>query len=245
MGNNDIAREYHDRWQWAKVSGLNDFFCLSQVMTMPFDKEEIYSQARARREGGNNFYPLSNVHQWLNMADEGVLKPTHELDAVPAFTIKGFLTRFAPYELNSLIEREYVVSVPPGSVKEHGQTVTVKSLVTLPAASEIFENFVNDTVKGLEGTYLPELRRAAINRSNLLTRTGANSPSSVVYCNGGIGFARAKNNYKIYPMIRLRDTAGVVQITKDTAGRNYYELAIPETPEDVEWADKLESILGF
>ena len=46
-------------------------------------------------------------------------------------------------------------------------------------------------------------------------------------------------------MIRLRDTAGVVQITKDTAGRNYYELAIPETPEDVEWADKLESILGF
>jgi hypothetical protein len=47
------------------------------------DAAEPGNPNQAQREFGNNFYPLSNIHQWLNADEKNWYKPSHEFDAPP------------------------------------------------------------------------------------------------------------------------------------------------------------------
>lgn len=47
------------------------------------DAAEPDNPDNAVKEFGNNFYPLSNVHQWLNSNEVDWYKPAHEFDAPP------------------------------------------------------------------------------------------------------------------------------------------------------------------
>jgi hypothetical protein len=48
-----------------------------------FDAAEPDSPDAAKREFGNSFYPLSNIHQWLNSSEADWYRPAHEFDAPP------------------------------------------------------------------------------------------------------------------------------------------------------------------
>jgi hypothetical protein len=47
------------------------------------DAAEPGNPDEGRRQFGNNFYPLSNIHQWLNGNKSDWYKPSHEFDAPP------------------------------------------------------------------------------------------------------------------------------------------------------------------
>ncbi|OGO24443.1 MAG: hypothetical protein A2144_01565 [Chloroflexi bacterium RBG_16_50_9] len=47
------------------------------------DAAEPDNPDEAKKEFGNNFYPLSNIHQWLNSNQSDWYKPAHEFDAPP------------------------------------------------------------------------------------------------------------------------------------------------------------------
>ena len=47
------------------------------------DAAEPNNPNEEQRLHGNNFYPLSNIHQWLNATDRDWYQPAHEFDAPP------------------------------------------------------------------------------------------------------------------------------------------------------------------
>ena len=48
-----------------------------------FDAAEPDNPDSEMKEFGNNFYPDSNIHRWLNSSSEKWYKPAHEFDAAP------------------------------------------------------------------------------------------------------------------------------------------------------------------
>lgn len=56
------------------------------VKIAAFDAAEPANPDTEKRENGNNFYPDSNIHRWLNSADAAWFKPAHEFDAPPSLT---------------------------------------------------------------------------------------------------------------------------------------------------------------
>jgi hypothetical protein len=53
------------------------------VRLASFDAAEPANPDAAIKESGNNFYPDSNVHRWLNADEVDWYKPSHEFDAPP------------------------------------------------------------------------------------------------------------------------------------------------------------------
>jgi hypothetical protein len=47
------------------------------------DAAEPDNPDEARRQFGNNFYPFSNIHQWLNAREKDWYEPSHDFDAPP------------------------------------------------------------------------------------------------------------------------------------------------------------------
>ena len=53
------------------------------VKLASFDAVEADNPEKDQQEYGNNFYPLSNIHQWLNSNETNWFKPAHQFDASP------------------------------------------------------------------------------------------------------------------------------------------------------------------
>jgi hypothetical protein len=49
-----------------------------------FDASEPANPEESKKESGNNFYPFSNIHQWLNAGQDDWYVPAHDFDAPPA-----------------------------------------------------------------------------------------------------------------------------------------------------------------
>jgi len=113
-----------------------------------FDAAEHANPEESKRESGNNFYPFSNIHQWLNAGEADWYTPAHEFDAPPTaenidhgrldfyevpfysnsakftgdFSYKdhcGFLSWFSPTFVESICE----VDVPCHPDREHSRVV--------------------------------------------------------------------------------------------------------------------------
>lgn len=54
------------------------------VKIAAFDAMEPTNPDPQIRENGNNFYPDSNIHRWLNSTDTAWFNPAHEFDAPPS-----------------------------------------------------------------------------------------------------------------------------------------------------------------
>ena len=130
-----------------------------------FDAAEPDNPDQAMKEHGNNFYPQSNIHRWLNSDQADWYKPAHEFDAPPVreyidqgrldfygvpfhsteakflgdFSYKddpGFLTRFSP----AFVERVCEVDVQCYNGPDSGASPEVfyaKSKVFLLSAPEM------------------------------------------------------------------------------------------------------------
>ena len=76
-----------------------------------FDAAEPSNPNSNRRTGGNNNYPLSNIHQWLNSDGPlgGWFKIQHTDDAPPSYatTRNGFLNQWPDYHKSALLENTW------------------------------------------------------------------------------------------------------------------------------------------
>lgn len=110
---------------------------------------------------GNNNYALSNLHRWLNSADENWYHPTHAYDTPPtAENLRygehpyaaepGFLARFSDILRENLVQTEIPVFVRTGKLK--GELQTVSACVFLPSRTEMNKG---DELGFAEGRPLP------------------------------------------------------------------------------------------
>lgn len=217
---------------WRKVSDQNDFLSESAVARRRFDYEEPDNTNRARRSGGNNFFPHSNILQWLNSRVERWYQPAHSADVcwVP-FGDHGFLNDFTNEEFNALMDREITVGVPLGSRKEFGKTVSMTTKVCLPAAIEVFGRCEDDNCN-VEGSKLDEIENFIRDGQwirAMLTRTGIHDSCRVmaaVGCNSTL--IRANEQWDIRPMIRLN---GDLEISDEGHGNSCKHLKIKANKE--------------
>ena len=189
---------------WRKVSDENDFFAETECGYRPFDVSEPDSTSRARRRHGNNFFPHSNIFNWLNSCNMDWYAQTHEFDRRPFYaTSPGFLWWFTPEEINAMLPMDYEVSVPLGSRKEFGKRHPMRSLVTLPSATQIGAVRYPEEAEGSQLVDLTEYLRSNY-RFSVMTRTGV-LDASQLYCfrRGLMDTCQADDSVAVHPMIRL------------------------------------------
>lgn len=127
--------------RWIKVSDNNDFCLGFGLSSVCFDMPEPDARSREHRAHGSNYYPHSNIDQWLNStASSAWFSKAHDNDACPElspFPEYGFLSQFSADELAILQPRKFTVKVPQGSIRWHGEFVEMERLVALPSVSEL------------------------------------------------------------------------------------------------------------
>ena len=225
---------------WMKVSQNNDFIAAAEIDILEFDSQEPQSPGRERRRGGNSFYPLSNIHNFLNAEREEWYEPTHTADQPPFRLRTGFLKDFEPWERECIEEREIVVAVPEGSKREFGRSVRIRCLVSLPSADELGRLPASDAEDVIvEGESFD--MNVFSDGFATMTRTGT-GPSRILCYQRRRGFypRSASNMEHISPVIRLKGDVAVTD-SSDEQGFHY-----PEFPEDSAYytkADDLAAIL--
>jgi len=110
---------------------------------------------------GNNNYPLSNLHRWLNSGEADWYQPSHDRDTPPSAehlrygehpyaAEPGFLCRFSQVFRDNLVETDIPVIVRKKRCE--GELTTVKAAVFLPSRTEMNKG---DEVGLAEGKTLP------------------------------------------------------------------------------------------
>ncbi len=110
---------------------------------------------------GCNSYRNSNIHQWLNSAEERWYSPAHPLDTAPEAertrygeqpnaARSGFLCRFSKAFRSALLEVDVPALERTG--KDQGELTTVKAKLFLPSRTEIIKG---DESGFAEGAPLP------------------------------------------------------------------------------------------
>ena len=69
----------HNHTAYAGTSLVTD--CAVKIAS--FDAAEPDNPDKSMKEFGNNFYPNSNIHRWLNSNEDDWFMPAHEFDAPP------------------------------------------------------------------------------------------------------------------------------------------------------------------
>ena len=206
---------------WRKVSDSGDFIAETNCGYIQFDAREPESVSRARRESGNNFFPDSNILQWLNATGKGWFEKKHEQDREPNYHfLDGFLSCFTEQELGVIEDREITVAVPLGSRKAHGKTCRITCRVCLPSASEVG---YHDEDLQVEGQELPEIARfLSENRyPRMMTRTGVRDAGHIMaYVTNSLEPVRAAHSGTVHPMIRLKGDT-VISDAVDAGGVRY------------------------
>ena len=124
---------------WFKTSYNNTFMMKNYIKAVPFDSPEELNPNETRRNNGTNFYPFSNMHQWLNGSGTDWFKPAHEYDT-NSYCMPddfGFLTRFDEQDLAALEEIEICCAVPDGFKRTYGSKYNLKTKVFLPSLDEL------------------------------------------------------------------------------------------------------------
>jgi len=211
---------------WKKVSDSNDLFAMRSVGRRSFDRREFESPSSAKRAYGNNYFPHSNLFQWLNGGKDFTYTPMHQYDRCPDGVYDGFLTFFDDEELAMLIDREVPIAVPPGSIKEFGRAQTVTCKVSIPSESELV-----DVPEVPDGEYLPALSQAIgeVPHSNIMTRTGVSDAGHILIYNfGSMTHGLCRDVFLIHPMIRIKPDAPVIEID---SGEHIWCLETSKTHE--------------
>ena len=141
------------------LPGYPGAVCLSEnvVRLGCFDAREPKNPDFDCARYGNNHYPVSNIHQWLNADENDWFKPAHEYDAPPVLENifngddpyedePGFLTAFSDVFKKGLTTAD----IRTCRTQEDGAVEVTKAKVWLLSGTEIgFDK------SGAEGCYLP------------------------------------------------------------------------------------------
>jgi hypothetical protein len=173
------------------------------------DAAEPGNPDEAKQQFGNNFYPLSNIHQWLNANESNWYKPSHEFDAPPVteyldhgrldfydvpfysneakfvgdFSYKddpGFLSWFSPAFVESLHEVEVSCHLEQESGKVNNVPPTPYHLKTKAFLLSAAELGFEDVQPVMEGFCFPLFHDGRM-RAVAPTPTAIGKPSDYIY----------------------------------------------------------------
>lgn len=241
---------------WQKVSNNNDFMLYSNLAgRYCFDCPEPNNRNEARQNHGSNFYPHSNILQYLNATDSYWFSPKSESDAIlPAyFNRDGFLHHFTQMELDAMIPVKVKGTVPIGSRSEFGKTYEVTCKVHLPSDVEICGNKIFEFHEDL-GERQFDLFAAGVRPrfgyTSVLTRTPHNKSVCALITMNGYGDARnltADHRAVVYPTIRLD---GELETSPDTHEYDVFgsgeTIFVPNvTGREVQQDDLMKIFIGM
>ena len=173
------------------------------------DAAEPDNPDEAMRQFGNNFYPLSNIHQWLNSSVSDWYKPSHEFDAPPVtenldhgrldfyqvpyyskeamytgdFSYKddpGFLTWFSPEFVDSIHEVVVPCHLAPEPGKSHHGPPSSHDLQAKVFLLSAHELGFEDVQEATEGFSFPLFRDGRM-RAVAPTPAAIGKPADYVY----------------------------------------------------------------
>lgn len=241
---------YQSELLWQKVSSRNDFMTVDALSTtVVFDQQEPGNLNTARQNNGNNFFPHSNVLQWLNSdALDGWYKAKHHADQYRPgfnyFTRGGFLSAFTPAEKEAMQVVKVRGSVPTGSRQQHGKTYEVDCRVYLPSDVELTGrmSFDHDDVGDQQFEFYQ--RNVISPYQGIMTRTPYNK-SVCCICRidpyGGLHSVPANCSVRCKPVIRLKPDAKLNPPAEDPSGHVYTLKGVSQIIQD----DDLFKILGL
>lgn len=227
--------------QWIKLSRHNDFVSEYSIGFLMFDPSEPNARSREHRNGGNNFYPVSVIDQYLNARDvQDWFSPRHEFDCCSPglYPDHGFLSLFTDDEYNMLIPRAISIQTPQGSIRQYGEVYTTERRVALPSVAELT---AIPSMRGrypVEGSPFPAISSSV---TRCLTRT-ASGPGSVCEYNfiqNCVTAHAANRNASIRPIIRLTDA----DVEECTPG--YWTLCPPNPYEHDDKTEFLSLLNAF
>ncbi len=102
-----------------------------------FDNKEPNNPNSERKSFGNNNYPLSNLHQWVNAdgAENEWFKKTHTYDTPPDYANqKGFLNEWSKEEKEVVLETTWTTTKTNA---DGGGKENFSSKLTLPSTAEL------------------------------------------------------------------------------------------------------------
>lgn len=224
---------------WCKLNETE--FILVNSIRGPFDYAEYGSTSRSRRRHGNNFYPYSNVHQFLNIDDTSQWKPSHPDDRLHDFYqgMRCFISAFDLNELSIMMEQEYTVTIPCGEKKNYHEPFQMHSIVKLPSVQEIYD-FQNSLTA--EGKHFPI--------DIFMTRDGSSEDAGkivIMNLNTGYGYRYCENCNEtvraIHPIIKLNPETDVCILDVSHEHRNNI-FALDFSKRDAEKEEMIFDLLG-
>lgn len=213
---------------WFKTSYNNTFMMERYIKTVPFDSPEELNPNETRRNNGTNFYPLSNIHQWLNGSGMDWFKPAHEYDTNSFYMPDdfGFLTAFDEQDLAALEETEIECAVPEGFKRIYGSKYSLKTKVFLPSLKEL--GVWVDGDRPDEGEQF-DIYVDAFFEETTLTRTPSGlAKVNFVECGESQSPVWCREEQKIKPCIRLK---GDLEVER-AQGQEIYCLQTETKPCD-------------
>ena len=222
VGGSIVFGNYHDDpIVWVKLDESNLMITKNRLEVLCYDEQEYHSDSRARRSYGNNFFPESNICQWLNSDRPNWWVKTHENDEYPYYHRHGgFLNGFTKYEQNALTEQEISIAVPLGSRKKYGKVCTSRYKVVLPSASQL--GLVMADGQDIEGEPIEGIFNY-IRPSEVMTRTWTRDAGHIV-CYEWVDASSKPCNHsqRVYPMIRLSGDTEIEEVGTDRYGQTAY-----------------------
>lgn len=186
---------------WKKVAADNTFITADYVARLAADMPEPENSSRDRRERGSNFFPQTNLFQWLNADNTGWFAKAHDTDVAPDYEDQpGFLSEFVQWEKDAIVPHEVVTVVPEGFRREFGIYHTVNCKVSIPALSEMSGSV--DDVYRREGATLPYFQSNS--RPRMLLRTAVASTLQCIDQYGDFVSRSASQRYFIIPKICIK-----------------------------------------
>lgn len=213
---------------WIKVSEWNDFIAQTRVAHVCYDYREPLNPSRPRRARGNNYYPHSNINQWLNSDGTSELVQLHPFDSMPYRWNgnRGFMKAFNEKEFAMLQPMEVIGEIPMGSKKEFkSKTYSMTCKVRLPAMSELDPQSTDHTEGSLFDGALDAIRHAYPGYyGTIMTRTGGKDGGYIRTINAlGASFDEPCTDiHAVHPVIRLDPDADVSD--PDSDGVSYLDV---------------------
>lgn len=220
---------------WKKASASNEFYASGGIGCLQFDAIEPDNESRDRRERGSNFWPQSNLCQFLNAEEKDWFKPQHETDMVDVSMSSraGFLHLFEDWEKRAIVPHEITTTVPVGFKRKFGEHVKTTAKVSILSRSQVFGG--EDLA---EGEQLQLFASGVSVPCGVVTRTAVNTCVCAIDRRGRLTSQSPASQIAVMPLIRI-DGDYPVEYNHDQDA--FYLLP----PEDVVKAitDELDKIL--
>lgn len=220
---------------WRKASSKNEFYSDGSIGKFCADAQEPENESRDRRERGSNFFPQTNICQFLNSTEKDWFKPQHETDTADT-TLKnqpGFLSLFDEWERKLIIPHEITTVVPVGFRRKYGEQVKTTLKVSMLSKSQLFSN-----VDQYEDEQLELFANGSAPPIDLLTRSAVNTGLVAIDRRGRLVNQCPALECNITPFICLDGDYPV----EFSSAEGYYYL-LPPTEIAKEVTDELHQLL--